>query len=171
MGAPKGHPPYNKNGEGGRPGRNIDKLADELIEWAQLDTSTNLNGFCCSRKPPIAPTTTCEYAITHKRFGEAMKIAKCFLAERREQKLSEGKLHQKAYDLNAAVYDYYHKQEKRDQMKFESDLKVEQNAAYTPSQETLINNVFARTEQARQDHNQSSALSTPDSSINSDSKS
>ncbi len=39
MPAPKGHPPYNKNGEGGRPkkwtGEKIEDLAESLDQWIE----------------------------------------------------------------------------------------------------------------------------------------
>jgi hypothetical protein len=39
MAAPKGHPPYNKNGEGGRPkkwdGKSLDELAESLDKWIE----------------------------------------------------------------------------------------------------------------------------------------
>jgi hypothetical protein len=111
------------NSGGGRPrSHDREKLMAELIEWAQLDDSINLNKFCCTRKPPISPCTLPEYANEDPVFDKAYKTAKAFIGMRREEKLTNGQLHVKAYDLNATVYDYYLKLERREQAKFESEL-------------------------------------------------
>lgn len=116
---------------GGRPREHDrDQIANELIEWAKLDDSINLNGFCCTREPPIAPSKLTVYSNECPRFRQAYELAKAFLGNRRERKLSNNELHVKAYDLNAAVYDYYLKEEKRDQARFEAELgKDKANAA------------------------------------------
>ena len=97
-----------------------DKLADSLVEWAQLDTSINLNGFCAQHLLPPSKITI--WANECENFRKAYEIAKTLVGLRREQKLSDGTLHVKAYDLNAAVYDYFLKEERREQAKFESTL-------------------------------------------------
>lgn len=109
---------------GGRPREyNIPLLADQLIEWAKQSDSINLNKFCCTREPPIPPSYLTRWANESDQFCEALSIAKAFIGARREEMLSSETLHVKAYDLNAAVYDYFLKQEKREQAQFESDLK------------------------------------------------
>lgn len=110
-----------EKGVAGRPREHDrDKIADELVEWAQLDSSTNLNGFCATRF--LAPSKITLWAKECDRFRQAYEIAKTAVGLRREQKLSDGTLHVKAYDLNAAVYDYFLKEERREQAKFESTL-------------------------------------------------
>lgn len=53
MPAPKGHPPYNKNGEGGRPKiytkEFVDKEADLLEEWMQDKNNLFIEDFCFDR--------------------------------------------------------------------------------------------------------------------------
>ena len=82
-----------------------DLIADELIEWAKLDTSVNLNGFCASKLMPAQKLS--QFANECSQFREAYHIAKTILSERRESKLSKQELHVKAYDLNARVYDHF----------------------------------------------------------------
>lgn len=114
---------------GGRPRlHDRDKIAMELIEWAKKDSSVNLNEFCCTREPPISPRKVSEWSKECNKFQEAYEIAKSFLGERRERKLSANQLHIKAYDLNAPVYDFFLKQEKREQAEFESKLKSQELA-------------------------------------------
>lgn len=113
----------------GRPPRDLVALANELLAWAQKDTSLNLNGFCAANLLP--PQKISLYAEQDEVFREALETTKGILAERREARLSEGTLHCKAYDLNANVYDHFmdHKQEKR--MKLEHDYKKAETAQVT----------------------------------------
>lgn len=113
----------------GRPREhNREKIAQDLIEWAKRDSSINLNEFCCTRDPPLNPRKISEWAKEDEYFREAYESAKAFIGFRREQKLKNNELHVKAYDLNAAVYDYFLKQEKREQAEFESALKQQELA-------------------------------------------
>ena len=129
MAAPKGNKYGLGNDNAGRNGRDLIKLGNELIEWAKQPDSVNLNKFCCTRDPPLSPPKMTEYQEKSEAFREAFFIAKAYLGARREELLSSDMLSAKAYDLNAAVYDYYLKQERRDQAKFESDLKKEESSA------------------------------------------
>lgn len=103
-----------------------EKLAKELIEWALLPDSINLNGFCCTRKPPIAPSKITLFRNESPIFREAYETAKAFLADRREKMLNNETLHVKAYDLNATTYDYFLKEERRIQAEYEASLKKEE---------------------------------------------
>jgi len=91
---------------GGRPREwDRDKLAEMIIEWVQLDDSTNLNGF--TAYSGVIPTNISKYAKEHDGFRQAYEYAKGIIADRREKKLAKGEVHVKAYDLNARVYDFY----------------------------------------------------------------
>lgn len=92
--------------EFGRP-REWDReaLAKDLVEWAQLDTSVNLNGFCA--KHLMAAQKLTQFARECENFRSAYEIAKTIVGARRESKLSKQELHVKAYDLNARVYDHF----------------------------------------------------------------
>lgn len=143
-----------------------EKIAQDLIEWAKLETSINLNKFCCTREPPLAPSKITEFARECDNFRLAYEEAKGFIGARREEMLTKGTLHVKAYDLNANTYDYFLKQERRDQAKFEADLNKE--SAKHISQEDMSR--FEGFIQAFKSI-QSSDLNTAKTNINAEAKS
>lgn len=100
-----------------------DKVAENLIEWAKKEDSINLNGFCITHDPLIPPSYLSVWAKEDDNFSQAYDTAKAFLAVRRELKLKNNELHVKAYDLNAAVYDYFLKEERRKEKEYEAGLK------------------------------------------------
>lgn len=78
MGAPpKGHPPYNVNGEGGRPtyytDEFIEKLADELDIWIQDESRTWLNQFFHDKK--INPDYGSTWDKKNSRFSSSYRNA------------------------------------------------------------------------------------------------
>lgn len=112
-----------------------DDIADKLVEWAKKDDSLNLCGFCADNL--IVPSKITIWAKECENFRKAYELSKSFIANRRERKLSNGELHVKAYDLNANTYDFFLKEGKREEKKFESELKSkEQETAQqlTPEQ-------------------------------------
>jgi hypothetical protein len=92
---PIGHPPYNKNGEGGRPKRYTDEyvnqLADELLEWQKGKDNIFIEEFCYDRNIPESEVA--DTLNKHARFSEAYKQLKI------KQKLSlfKGGLNRKHY--------------------------------------------------------------------------
>lgn len=82
MPAPKGHPPYNKNGEGGHPKvwteEKIHALADSLEEWL-INARKEKKGFwwhewCWDNG--IAPSRVTKLAIENERFGQVYAYTK-----------------------------------------------------------------------------------------------
>lgn len=71
MPAPKGHPPYNTNGEGGRPKIHtddfIDKETDALIEWMKKKENLFIEDFAFERG--YSYKRLAEWAKEHKRFA------------------------------------------------------------------------------------------------------
>lgn len=107
---------------GGRPREHDrEQIAKDLIEWSKKSDSTNLNAFCASID--LAPSMITNWARECDSFRRAYETAKAHLGARRERYLHEDKLHVKAYDLNAAVYDHFLKDERRMQAEFENKLK------------------------------------------------
>lgn len=98
------------------------QLAKDLVAWSELETSLNLNGFC--GKYHIVPSKVSQFAREDETFRLAYEEAKANLGERREVLLSQGKLHVKAYDLNACVYDHFLKEERRDEAKFTAAINT-----------------------------------------------
>jgi len=98
-----------------------DEIAKKMIEWAKKENSLNLCGFC--GEVEIDPCKITQWAAECENFRKAYRYAKTLLGERRERRLSEGTLHQKAYGLNAHVYDQFLKDEARDLIKYEADCR------------------------------------------------
>ena len=71
MGAPKKHPPYNKNGEGGRPvlytKEFIEKEADAFLEWMSRPTSLWYKDFALERG--YDPNLLALWAKENERFS------------------------------------------------------------------------------------------------------
>ena len=86
------------------------KIGRDLLAWAQLPDSINLNKFCAIYN--LRPTSISDMAKKHPDFTRAYEITKAHLAARREELLNSDKLHVKAYDLNATVYDQFTREEK-----------------------------------------------------------
>jgi hypothetical protein len=106
-----------------------DQIGLDMIEWAKKDDSLNLNAFCAIAD--IAPSQITQWAHACPNFMKAYEKAKAHLGARREECLRTGKLHVKAYDLNASVYDHFTRDEKRSIMQFEADLKAKDKAQYS----------------------------------------
>lgn len=99
-------------------------IGKALLEWAKKDDSLNLNGFCTTNDPLIPPSYLSVWAKEDDEFSQAYEITKSFLAVRRELKLKDGELHVKAYDLNASVYDFFLKEERRKEKEHEAEVKA-----------------------------------------------
>ena len=138
----------------GRPvERDREVLALELIEWAKLDDSINLNGFCVTRVPPLAPQKVTLFAEENENFREAYNFAKSAIAERRELRLNTGTLHVKAYDLNASVYDHFIRGERTREAKEKNKLAIElateiekvksQNGSVPPEIQSKVEELFS----------------------------
>ncbi len=90
MGAPKGHPPYNVNGEGGVPkiytDEFIEKEAVALEEWMKQPGSIYFKRFSFDRG--YSYKRLGEFAKSNKRFADTFERAK----EWQEIRLAEGGL-------------------------------------------------------------------------------
>lgn len=152
--------------KGGRP-REYDRdfIACELVIWAQKETSINLCEFCAIKMLPPSKITI--WAKECERFRKAYELAKCFLGHRREQMLSKEELHVKAYDLNAATYDYFLKEEKRMQAEYEAALKAAQEMKPVSDEEKARHEALMSLLLSMQD----SARNKAETNIKADSKS
>jgi DNA-packaging protein gp3 len=76
--ATKGHPPYNINGEGGRPRKytldDIERFADELVDWMKNESRFWFKDFCLERG--IDPDLMSKWARENDNFNIAYKLAK-----------------------------------------------------------------------------------------------
>lgn len=111
----------------GRPREhNLDDWAQKLVTWVHDAESVNLNAFCASYGIP--PSYLSRWSKENETFCQAYEHAKAYLATRRERKLTANELHVKAYDLNATTYDYFLREERRNQAEFEAKLKADDSA-------------------------------------------
>lgn len=109
--------------ERGRPREHDrDQIAEDMIIWAAKEDSLNLNGFCGEKL--IAPSKITDWARADDHFRVAYETTKAILGQRRERGLINGTLHVKAYDLNAAVYDRFLKEERTSQSREDNELKM-----------------------------------------------
>jgi len=139
-----------------------EQIAEDLVAWAQLSTSINMNGFCATRDPPLAPSFVTNWAREDSDFRAAYDSAKAILGMRREQRLSDGSLHLKAYDLNAKVYDHFLKEEWKESIKFESQVAKEKEEETEHKQlmnskfDQVLSQLNSLSETRNQDDNQTS---------------
>lgn len=105
-----------------------DQIALDLLEWAKKPSSINLNEFCA--KADISPQRITDWAKDNALFREAVARAKAHLAYRREDRLSKGQLHLKAYDANKNVYDHFSKAESREESAYLLQIKAEMDAKH-----------------------------------------
>lgn len=108
-----------------------EKIAKDMVEWSKLDTSLNLNEFCAKNSVPPSYITDWAKEESHlpkneRIFSAAYELTKSSLGFRREQKLADGTLHVKAYDLNARTYDHFMRLERRAEIEHEHKLKTEE---------------------------------------------
>lgn len=109
------------------------QIALDLLEWAKKDDSINLCAFCAEKTLP--PQKLSDWAREDDLFRETYTVAKSYIGKRRELLLAQGKLHVKAYDLNANTYDHFLKEEKRLQAEFESRLRKQENEVKVSEEE------------------------------------
>lgn len=122
MPAPKGHPPYNKNGEGGRPKIYDDKflseLAKKLDEWVEADQNNIfIERFCLANNIPSRKIT--DFKKTSERFSEAYDK----LLDKQKVAMFEGGLRRKfAHPMCALILSYNHGVYQKTEQKISGDV-------------------------------------------------
>lgn len=116
------------------------KLANDMLEWCRIEGNYNLCGF--TEVSGVIPTTILRLVKEDEIFREAYEECKTILGAKREKAVSEGKLHNRAYENNAKTYDKYLRLETRSEKEFESKLKtqesIEINQAIQEKQDNII---------------------------------
>jgi hypothetical protein len=123
---------------GGRPREwDRDQIIRELIEWAKKHDSINLNKFCGTREPMLDPSKLSQWARESEGFRRSYWAAKTLIGARREEWLSSEKLHQKAYHLSNKTYNYFDKEEDREEYTFQKELdaKIGKEVASTANED------------------------------------
>jgi hypothetical protein len=111
-------------GVSGRPRKyDREQVALELVEWCKKEANINLCGFTVDTG--IVPSMIFTWCKEDPIFQKAYEEAKTILGAKREKLLNMNKLHYKAYDMNAIVYDSYLKYAKREHAQFEAEIKRE----------------------------------------------
>lgn len=141
--------------QNGRPReRDREKIAKDLIEWAKLDDSINVNKFCALHvDPPLAVQKLSQWSEEDDSFREAYETAKTFLAFRREEFVSADLLHVKPYDLCAGAYDGVIHSYRRKEAKFDSNLKKEETKEYSEADKAKIDTIFDQLSSLRSERN------------------
>ncbi len=105
----------------GRPQEwDVDYLNQEMLIWARLPNSLNINAFCHSITPEIDPDYLLQLVKKHPEFSRTYRIVKTYLAARREEANSEKLLSEKAYSANLKHYDIFLKEfEKKEEIESE----------------------------------------------------
>lgn len=141
-----------------------EKLAESIIEWAKKDSSMNLNAFCYEND--LDPDQVIDWAAEKGTdFSRAYRIAKSFIAVRREERASSGQLHQKAYAINADVYDRILRAERREEKRFDAELNKEVVQAQSKEQLEALDNMQSMLRMAQEAY---SERKIADNSIKSD---
>ncbi|MCE5315987.1 MAG: hypothetical protein LLG04_01310 [Parachlamydia sp.] len=107
MPAPKGHPPYNVNGEGGRPVKYdqafIENEADLLEKWMQVKENIFLEDFCLERG--YSYNRAIEWSKDNERFSVTYEMFQM----RQKTILFKGGLSKKfAYPMCALILSHSH---------------------------------------------------------------
>lgn len=131
-----------------------EKVFNDLVEWAKLDDSININKFCALHcDPPMPVSNILRWISEEPKFRGPYETAKAFIAFRREEFVSADLLHVKAYDLNSSAYDVHLHSHKRDDLKFESNLKREETKEYSEADKAKIDTIFDQLSSLRSERN------------------
>ncbi len=90
-----------------------DKLAEEILEWAEQEDSINLCAFCVERG--YLPGTLWDIQQKHEPFAQAYEFARMRLAERRERMLNADMLNAGSFHRYQAQYDPFLRKDETDE--------------------------------------------------------
>lgn len=100
-----------------------EKLKLQLIAWAELPNSLNLNAFCVLPEVMISPKKLLCFVDEDEDFRELYDIAKAMLAARREEAVTEKVLAECAYNRTIRYMDCFETTYWKREKQFESDLR------------------------------------------------
>ncbi len=104
-------------------------LMNELLIWARLPDSLNINAFCHSIRPEIDPDYLKALARKDEDFSRVFRIVKTYLANRREEANCEKILSDCAFNRNLHHYDQFLYDHSKDEQKYQSDLRKSEEGA------------------------------------------
>lgn len=106
-------------------------IAANLIEWAKKDDSINFNKFCAYCDPILPVAKLRQWAAEDDKFRTAYEQAKTFLAFRREEFVSNDRLHSAAWGRNAKHYDVSLKQDEEASEAYTASLRKDEDSKPT----------------------------------------
>ena len=101
-----------------------EEVAVMLLDWCRKEGNDSMLGF--GADTGIVASMIFRWCEECETFRRAYAEAKEILALKRERMMNRGKMAQCVYNKTHHVYDSYARQEDRDRLKFESDLKKEE---------------------------------------------
>lgn len=117
-----------------------EKIKSDMLYWAELPDSLNINAFCYSFEPKIPPSQLCRMVSSDEDLCQVYEIVKAYLAVRREEANSEKLLSDKCHAISITVYDYFVKEDKMNMLRFEKELNTQDN---TPVFDKSLEGLFA----------------------------
>jgi hypothetical protein len=104
-----------------------EKLIWQLMQWAELPNSLNLNAFCTLPEIMISPRKLLSFVSADEDFREQYEIVKAKIAVRREEAVCEKILTDCAYNRTIRYMDGFENNYWRKEKEFESSLKQKEN--------------------------------------------
>ena len=124
---------------GGRPRiHNREKIAEDLIFWAQKPGSINLNNFCCHYNPPIDPSKLSHWSKESEEFRQAVNIAKSYIADRREEWMRSNKMDKTSYSMNLTTYDFFVREQRENHARFMASLSPKESESKNKVTEFIL---------------------------------
>lgn len=117
--------------KGGRPPLDRVDIARQLLEWAQMPKSTNLNAFCAFCKPVISPS---QLLVMSKEEGFKIvyAVVKGIIAARREEFNARGEMTNTAFNVGCRLYDIFLDEKWKEERKFEKELDIKKPDEQSP---------------------------------------
>lgn len=117
--------------KGGRPPLDREDIARQLLQWAQLPKSTNLNAFCAFCKPPISPAQLLVMS-REEGFKLIYAIVKGIIAAKREELNARGEMTNTAFNIGCRLYDLFLDEKWKEEKKFEKELDIKKPDEQSP---------------------------------------
>ena len=126
----------------GRPSQyDIKAIAKELVEWAQHPDSLKMTMFSAPRMINLQRFP--EWAKKDEDFAEALALAKQFLDINRFKAAANELMPENWYSKNERIYDPLHDSHYRDEKKFESDLRKDEEGVKQSTYNIIVSNDLA----------------------------
>ncbi len=114
-----------------------DVMAASLSDWAQKETSINLNAFCKEQK--IHQKSIDDFCYRSENFAEELLRTRAILAERRERLLNVGLLNYGAWARTAADHDLFMNKFEKEKEAYRASLRMKVDEA---SNDELVSTIL-----------------------------